>query len=53
MHKFRAALAAGIGAVAMVPGSILDAAEERLPTTPGTCVLTEISTISSRLARKD
>jgi hypothetical protein len=33
----------------MVSGSLLDAAEERLPTTPGTCVLTEISTISSRL----
>jgi hypothetical protein len=35
----------------MVPGSLLDAAEERLPTTPGTCVLTAISTISSRLAK--
>jgi hypothetical protein len=35
----------------MVSGRLLDAAEERLPTTPGTCVLTEISTISSRLAK--
>jgi ABC-type uncharacterized transport system substrate-binding protein len=33
----------------MVSGSLLDAAEERLPTTPGTCELTAISTISSRL----
>jgi hypothetical protein len=33
----------------MVSGRLLGAAEERLPTTPGTCVLTEISTISSRL----
>jgi hypothetical protein len=35
----------------MVSGRRLDAAEERLPTTPGTCVFTEISTISSRLAK--
>ena len=35
----------------MVSGRRLDAAEERLPTTPGTCVLTAISTISSRLAK--
>jgi hypothetical protein len=52
MHKYRAALAAGIGAVAMASGSLLDAAEEGLPTTPGTCVLTAISTISSRLANR-
>jgi len=52
MDKFRAALAAGIGAVAMASGSLLDAAEEGLPTTPGTCVLTAISTISSRLANR-
>jgi hypothetical protein len=33
----------------MVSNSIANAAEEQLPTTPGTCELTAISTISNRL----
>jgi hypothetical protein len=34
----------------LVSGNLTNAAEERLPTTPGTCELTAISSISSRLA---
>jgi hypothetical protein len=52
MHKFRVAFASAIGAVVMLSSSLTNAAEERLPTTLGACVLTEISAISSRLVNR-
>jgi hypothetical protein len=49
MLRLRVSVARGIGATALIASFLTSAAGAGLPTTPGTCVLTTISKIGTRL----